>query len=674
MVALSLPPCSIKSSSSNRALIIARRVPRPIRPSHRTPPVTGRTGKQPVRGRTGQQHHRNGRRRTDPLTLKQRRKAGEFDAGNDDDDDGDRQERPPRERPSGSASSYFSSPSARSAAASAAAFSEACYIASLTLAAASPSAFSKKDHGSRLKRSFFDGYSSGRSSDQSGVGRGRVAGEKKCVGGVTVNESASSRPVQTEGKAAGERALSMTRIRSYSAPSLFMERKLKRRPVPQQVTPDASSASAAAQAGAGGGWHRSPAIPPARAGLSLDAAFLPDRLAPPAADKKVMAGGSTRNNTSHSRRSKSSRRSPWRSMFLCWADCGNASYDAVSGGNAVTSRAMSAVVKSGRGSINSGSSSGSRSGGSSGSNKSRGSKSAGRDLSPEIPPFQPKMARGHFAGGTSVSSASGSGVRVGGDEEQSPLTPQARNPPYPFPLRPVSSVTECFTSCLTAPATSAVSLLSKPIRDPLAVLTSAGSTVGGGVRVGGDEEHPPAGPQTKNPASRFLPCLEASVTESWCASARMSAAAGVALRSKPTRDPPAVLTSAGPTNGGDVGAGSDEKQPPAGHQSRNPASRFPHRQASSVTESSYASTADMAGVAFQPNEIRSSPAVLTSSSSTSGGGVRVGGDEKQPLAGPQTKNPASRFLPRSESSITESWGASARTPPAAAVASTPLSS
>lgn len=323
-----------KPCSTRIGLTIA---PRTLAPS----PVAHPT-KHPAPARTGRDHHC---RRFPSVSSRQR---SEFDDDDDDYNDQQQQRHPHTRNIMISSWTYFSSPTASSAAASAVAFSEACYHASLALAAASPSDFSRKTHySSNNLKKFFYGGSLGDRSERSVTGR-RAAlwGEKKSDGGVTGDESSSNRVDQKErrndlkeGRAAGEPVSSTTGVESSPAAALSVGRKLKRRHAHKKGAPSTFSFPSAAHAGGSGAEHRSPADPPNRGGSSGDAGFLADGPIPPAADKRAKTrDNSTRTYSTCSQLGGSSARRPWRPMFMCRAGGGDVSEGAAgSGGKAVQS-------------------------------------------------------------------------------------------------------------------------------------------------------------------------------------------------------------------------------------------------------------------------------------------------------------------------------------------------
>lgn len=354
-------------------------------------------------------------------------------------------------------------------AAAAIAFSDARYNASLAWAAASPSAFSRKEKcgggGNRLKRFFFfDGFSRGQSERSAAIGL--FTGEKKCIGGAAINERASSGSDGEEGgEAAGKPVLSMAGIKSSFASSLFVGRKPTQDPALEKGAADASSADP--QAGASDAGHHSPSVPPSHGGFSGDAAFLPDEIVDPPADTVVKTG----DNTTCSQRGKSSRKFSWRPLFVCGADCVVASFDAGNGGNSTQTRVRNTVVSSGRS-----------------NSSSKDSTSARWRLSLESALVQPKPAIGSPA------------VRT--EDEQPPLGPQPEEPPALSPSPPVSSVTESSNASPTIPAAAAEAFVSKPGRLPPAVLTSTGF-ITRGVRIDGGGEQPRVGSESTNPSSLF---------------------------------------------------------------------------------------------------------------------------------------------------------------------------
>ena len=351
--------------------------------------------------------------------------------------------------------------------------------------------------------------------------------------------------------------------------------------------------------------------------------------------KAVTCGGGRNSNTStQPRRSRSSARSPWRPMFMCFAGCGKAGYDAGGGGHAVESRTRSVSVGSLRGS--------------SSSSKSRGSKSACWGPSLGVPPFQPKVACERAAVRTSAGSTRGGGVRVGGGDEQHRSEPRTKTPLSHFPHHPPSFATETSTASPTTPASVAAAAAPppKPIRGLHAVLTSAGSVSGGGVSGDGDDEQPPIGPQANKRSSGFR--RASSVSESSDSSAITLASMGATFLSNGGR--PAAPTPAGSTNGGGVSFRGDREQPlfepPT---SRFPPGFLPRRQPSSVSECSDCSVSTLASakLTFLMSPAGGRPPALTAAGSTSGGGVSVDGDhEQQHPVGPLSKKRPSGFPPR----------------------------
>eukprot|EP00752_Nemacystus_decipiens_P009324 g8332.t1 len=574
-------------------------------------------------GRRGQQHHNN-RRRAGPLVLELQRRDSEFD-------DGRRQQRRWHQQEICSESSYFGSPTASSTVASAIAFSEARYHASLAQAAVSPSAFSNKRNqgGKRVKRFFVDGYSRGRLSGQSVAG-GRVTGARERAGG----PAAPTTGVEP----------------SNALPPLFVRRRMKLRPAPQNVAPDAAAAAAAQPGERGRARHRSPVLPTARGASSRDAVFLPDGASPPAANPHVMMADRRRNNTARtsSERSKRWMSFPWRQTFMCCAGVGNAVYDPGSCGVAAEPRARSAEVgswrESMRGSINRG----------------RRSESARPHRSLENQQRQPETARVRPAVRTSSGSTGGgevSGGGGGGDDEQPPFQPQTKNPVSLFNFRAVSLVTTSLTASPTTPAASAAVPLSHTMRGRPGLLTAAGSISGGGVSVDAEDEQPPnAGRQAKKSSRRTR--RGSSVSDRSDSSATLAGVADLFLP-HPLRGSRDELTADGSTSGGVASVAEDER-PTAGQHSKKFTSGLPTRRGSSVSDRSDTSaTLAAAAVSFLANPLREPPVVLTAADATSGGVVSVDGDHEQPRPGQQSNKSTSHVPPRRASSVPDRLGSSA---------------
>lgn len=230
------------------------------------------------------------------------------------------------------ATSYFSSPTARSAAATALALSEAQHYASLALEDHSPTAFSKaapvgpspggtgsRRTGGRGRRLFSQGgYFKTRPSVPHDAGRGKSSSSTQVATAAAAGAARS----------AGERV----------------------------ETKEHTGVGGAGEGGSGDGQEKAPCsgalgegrhstslrgLAPPIGGVGVDGVSERARQKngkvaaadwPPTAAETGARIRPVNTDNAHARRGVSlARKIPWRAMFLCWADCGDASYGAGGG-------------------------------------------------------------------------------------------------------------------------------------------------------------------------------------------------------------------------------------------------------------------------------------------------------------------------------------------------------